>query len=456
MVQNNEASRVESGNNSNDGRRNEENDDLNKWLPITASRKAKWWFSAFHNVTAIVGAGVLGLPCAVSQLGWIPGIGMIIISWSVTLYSFWQLVNLHEHVPGKRFDRYPELGKHIFGQKRGYWMVMPQQIIVQVACDIVYMVTGGKSLRESVKMMFHWGRKINQTYYIMFFGVLQLILSQAPNFNSLKVVSFTAAVMSLSYSTIASVASIIKGIEHPKSVSYGLRSHTTAGIIFDIFNSLGTIAFAFAGHSVALEIQATIPSTPERPSKSPMWRGVVVAYAIVAFCYLSVAASGFWAFGNLVADDVLVTLEHPNWLISLANFMVFLHVLGSYQVFAMPVFDTIESFLVKKRHFTPGRPLRLIARSIYVVLTMFIGICIPFFGGLLGFFGGLAFSSTSFFLPCMMWLVSQKPKKWSIHWIASWISIIIGVSITILAPIGGARTIIISAKKYKLFSHSEE
>lgn len=44
--------------------------DLNDWLPITKSRNAKWWFSAFHNVTAMVGAGVLGLPYAMSQLGW--------------------------------------------------------------------------------------------------------------------------------------------------------------------------------------------------------------------------------------------------------------------------------------------------------------------------------------------------------------------------------------------------
>lgn len=32
------------------------------------------------------------------------------------------------------------------------------------------------------------------------------------------------------------------------------------------------------------------------------------------------------------------------------------------------------------------------------VITALIGICIPFFGGLLGFFGGLAFSSTSYFV----------------------------------------------------------
>lgn len=38
-------------------------------LPITANRTAKWWYVAVHNVTAMVGAGVLGLPYALSLLG---------------------------------------------------------------------------------------------------------------------------------------------------------------------------------------------------------------------------------------------------------------------------------------------------------------------------------------------------------------------------------------------------
>ena len=47
-----------------------EREEINKWLPITANRNAKWYYSTFHNVTAVVGAGVLGLPYAMSQLGW--------------------------------------------------------------------------------------------------------------------------------------------------------------------------------------------------------------------------------------------------------------------------------------------------------------------------------------------------------------------------------------------------
>ena len=51
-------------------KRTEEQKKIDEWLPITSSRNAKWYYSAFHNVTAIVGAGVLSLPYAMANLGW--------------------------------------------------------------------------------------------------------------------------------------------------------------------------------------------------------------------------------------------------------------------------------------------------------------------------------------------------------------------------------------------------
>ena len=43
---------------------------VDDWLPVTSERTAKWWYSTFHNVTAMVGAGVLGLPNAIVYLTW--------------------------------------------------------------------------------------------------------------------------------------------------------------------------------------------------------------------------------------------------------------------------------------------------------------------------------------------------------------------------------------------------
>ncbi|MBA0738697.1 hypothetical protein Gogos_012024 [Gossypium gossypioides] len=302
---------------------------INEWLPVTSNRNAKWWYSAFHNVTAMVGAGVLSLPYAMSQLGWGPGVTIMLLSWVVTLYTIWQMVEMHEMIPGKRFDRYHELGQYAFGEKLGLWIIIPQQLTVDVSSDIVYMVTGGQSLKKFHDLVCPNCKEIRQTYFIMIFASVHFVLSHLPNFNSISGVSLAAAVMSLSYSTIAWAASIGKGVQ--PNVDYSYKSTSNPGKVFDFLAGLGEIAFAYAGHNVVLEIQATMPSTPEKPSKGPMWKGVIVAYLIVAICYLPVAFIGYWAYGNSVNDNILLTLENPTGLIATANIFVVIHVIGSYQ-----------------------------------------------------------------------------------------------------------------------------
>ncbi|XP_020217465.1 lysine histidine transporter 1 [Cajanus cajan] len=426
--------------------------DINDWLPITKSRNAKWWYCAVHNVTAMVGAAVLGLPYAMSELGWGPGIGIMILSWICTLYTAWQMIEMHEPEPGKgkRFDRYHELGQHAFGEKLGLWIVVPQQLMVEVSIGIIYMITGGNSLMKIHRILCNDCKPIKRTYFIMMFSSAQFFLSHLPSFNSISGVSLAAAVMSLSYSIIAWIASLHRGTL--PDVQYGAKFSTDIGNAFGFLSGLGAMAFAYAGHNVVLEIQATIPSTPEKPSKVAMWRGFVVAYVIVALCYFPVALCGYWAFGNAVDDNILLSLEKPPWLIVAANIFVAIHVTGSYQVFAVPVFDMMESFMIKRMKFRPNLFLRFIIRNLYVLLTLFVGITLPFFGGLVGFLGGFAYAPTSFFLPCIMWLILYKPKRFSLSWCANWFCIVFGGALMVLAPIGGLREMIIDAKNYKFYS----
>ena len=126
-----------------------------------------------------------------------PGIAVLILSWVITLYTLWQMVEMHEMVPGKRFDRYHELGQHAFGEKLGLYIVVPQQLIVEVGVCIVYMVTGGKSLKKFHDVVCSSCKPIKQTYFIMIFASVHFVLSHLPNFNSISGVSLAAAVMSL-------------------------------------------------------------------------------------------------------------------------------------------------------------------------------------------------------------------------------------------------------------------
>ena len=126
-----------------------------------------------------------------------PGVAVLVLSWVITLYTLWQMVEMHEMVPGKRFDRYHELGQHAFGEKLGLYIVVPQQLIVEIGVCIVYMVTGGKSLKKFHELVCEDCKPIKLTYFIMIYASVHFVLSHLPNFNSISGVSLAAAVMSL-------------------------------------------------------------------------------------------------------------------------------------------------------------------------------------------------------------------------------------------------------------------
>ncbi|ONM56454.1 Lysine histidine transporter 2 [Zea mays] len=151
-----------------------------------------------------------------------------------------------------------------------------------------------------------------------------------------------------------------------------------------------------------------------------MWKGVIVAYVVIAACYLPVALVGYWAFGNDVDENILITLNRSRWLIAAANMMVVVHVVGSYQVYAMSVFDMIETMLVRKYWFTPG-------------------------------FSSVSLPGLSTLLPCIMWLIIYKPRRFSLSWLTNWICIVIGVLLMVLSPIGGLRQMILKIKTYKFY-----
>ena len=60
-----------------------------------------------------------------------------------------------------------------------------------------------------------------------------------------------------------------------------------------------------------------------------------------------------------------------------------IHVLGSYQVYTMPVFDMIEHSMVRHGIRNDGL-VRVAYRSAYVVLIAFVACSIPFFRDLNG------------------------------------------------------------------------
>lgn len=81
-------------------------------------------------------------------------------------------------------------------------------------------------------------------------------------------------------------------------------------------------------------MQATLPkrSGVEGGTFKPYMKGVYFAYAFVCYCYFTLAITGYWAFGEDVLDNVLLSIKRPTWLVAVADMFVVVHTFGSYQV----------------------------------------------------------------------------------------------------------------------------
>lgn len=236
-------------------------------------------------------------------------------------------------------------------------------------------------------------------------------------------------------------------------VSYAPPPNTsTADFTFGILNSLSTILFAYGGHNIALEIQATIPNPP--PSTIPvMMKGVNITFAVTFFLYFGVVITGYAAFGNTAAAYILDSITiAPVWIATFTRMLVVIHVGSAYQVYSYPLYDMWETAIAKKRQAKVNLPTRIALRCAYVAATGIVALLIPFFGDLMGLIGAIAVTPTTFVLPCILWLVWRQPALGSRNWLLNWALILVCSAIGLMGCIGSLYSIVEHASTFKFFT----
>ncbi|CAL5383657.1 unnamed protein product [Camellia sinensis] len=453
------------------------------WLPITESRNGNAHYAAFHNLNAGVGFQALVLPVAFSFLAtsslvlpclfmalkepkgeacnvhssW--GILSLTIAYFWQLYTLWILVQLHEAVPGKRYNRYVELAQAAFGERLGVWLALFPTVYLSAGTATALILIGG----ETMKLFFQIvcgplcsSNPLSTVEWYLVFTSLCIVLSQLPNLNSISGLSLIGAITAITYSTMVWVLSVSQ--PRPPSISYEpLSLPSFSASVFSFFNALGIVAFAFRGHNLALEIQATMPSTFKHPAHVPMWRGAKVAYFLIAMCVFPIAIGGFWAYGNLMPSGGILNAlfafhshDIPRGLLAMTFLLVVFNCLCSFQIYSMPVFDSFEAGYTSRTN----RPCSIWVRSgfrvFYGFISFFIGVALPFLSSIAGLLGGLTLPVT-FAYPCFMWVLIKKPTKFSFNWYFNWILGWLGIAFSLAFSIGGIWSMVNSGLKLKFF-----
>ncbi|QCD99878.1 Amino acid transporter [Vigna unguiculata] len=256
--------------------------------------------------------------------------------------------------------------------------------------------------------------KINSNFYTISFGIAEIILSQIPEFNEIWWLSIVAAVMSFTYSIIGLGLGIAKVVGN-RMVKGSLTSLSISAVlesqkIWRSFQALGNIAFAYSYSMVLMDIQDTIKSPPEE-SKT-MSKATSVSVLVMTIFYLLCGGFGYAAFGDESPGNLLTGFGfyNPYWLLDIANVVIVVHLLGSYQAMVL-----------------------------------------PFFNDIVGLIGAIAYWPLTVYFPVEMYIVQTKLPKWSTKWICLQMLSAACFVLTMVAAVGSIAGVVDDLKVYKPF-----
>ncbi|AES73893.2 putative amino acid transporter, transmembrane domain-containing protein [Medicago truncatula] len=437
-----------------------------------------------HIITVVVGAGVLALAWAISQLGWIAGILVMITFSSISIYTYNLIADCYRYpdsVNGKRNYTYMQAVHAYLGG------------IMHVFCGLIqygklagitvgYTITCSTSMVAIKKLIcFHKNGheaycKFSNNPYMLGFGIFQILLSQIPNFHKLTLISTVAAITSFGYALIGSGLSLAVVVSGKGETTSLFGTKVGPGLseddkIWKVLTALGNIALACSYATVVYDIMDTLKSNP--PESTQMRKANMLGITTMTILFLLCGSLGYAAFGDHTPGNILTGFGfyEPFLLVALGNVCIIVHMVGAYQVLAQPIFRIVEmganmmwpqsSFIHKEYPNKIGsltfniNLFRLIWRTIFVIMATVIAMAMPFFNEFLALLGAFGFWPLIVFFPIQMHISQKHINRFSLKWCVLQLLSLVCFFVSVAAAVGSIHGISKNITKYKLFMYKQ-
>ncbi|WOG82812.1 hypothetical protein DCAR_0101980 [Daucus carota subsp. sativus] len=432
--------------------------------------------AAAHIITSVIGSGVLSLAWAVAQLGWIAGSVSLILFSIITLFTSHLLADCYRSSQtGKRNYSYMDVVNSNLGGLQIQLCGIAQYSLL-FGLTIGYTIVTSTSI-QLIKCGNDKECRASNNLFILIYGVVQIVLSQIPNFHKLAYLSIVAATMSFAYSFIGialSLTKIIQGNGHfEKSlvgVPVGWKGQTKEDKLWNVFSALGDIAFAYAFSSILTNIQDTLKSSP--PEKKVMKKATSLAILVTTVFYLSCGLIGYAAFGSGAPGNLLTGFSSfkPFWIVDIANISIIIHLVGAYQVICQPIYAFVEGWCINKwpqnefitREYSINflgmgnlsiNSFRLVWRTVFVIVATVVAMVLPFFNQFVGLLGAITFWPMTVYFPIEMYVAQRKIKRFSGAWNGLQILSFFCLIVSLLAAVSSVHGLVMSVQKYRPFQN---
>lgn len=344
-----------SSNENNNNDNNNESNENNVLSPSITYNKTSMLLTACNFMNGVVGAGIIGLPGAINEAGFILGILMCLI---VAIVSAWTIRLLAEVGIAHGVYTYPDLCQRAFGPP-GYFIVCIFQGLFAFGAMCSYLVIFADTVPQVLKEITDWKNTspsaIDRTNILIVGSLLILfplsLIRQYAQLAKLSVIKFFA--ITFLTGTVVYFRFILK--DEVASVKNDTWKYEE--VHASPFPALGTIAFAFVCHHQTFLALGSLQNPTIRRFT------VTINMAITGSLILSLLLGifGYITFWETTKGDIFINYEsfasvRSNGIMNTARLFVALNMLITYPSEMMVARNTIEGLIERRR-----RHLRWIA-----------------------------------------------------------------------------------------------
>ncbi|KAJ2249092.1 hypothetical protein GGI13_004406 [Coemansia sp. RSA 455] len=373
----------------------------------------------FHIVCITAGTGILQLPYALKQGGWV-GALYIILAAAISAYTGNILIKCLYHKQGTRLRSYSEIVEAAFGRYgRAIARVLKDFNLLGVAG--IFIVLAGININALLSGTV--ADSLGPQFWIAVSSVLVwLVIVLAREIHDVFILSVFGTL-----TTVATVLIIVwLGISDLEYIR--VRPPTKLVDIGMAPMSLASICFSFGGNLNWPDLEASMQS-PKR------WnRTLALATAFIAFIYLCVALVGYGVYGDLVKSPVLLSLP-PGIAIVVANAMITAHVLLACPIILTAVFIEAENDLnitSTTGSSTRERLYSILFRTAMMLVIAMTALFVSDFSKIVTILGAVAASMVVFVIPVACYVrLFQGQREFSVLEYV-WCTLIVGVGLMCL------------------------
>ncbi|KAJ7943473.1 putative Amino acid transporter [Quillaja saponaria] len=361
-------------------------------LPQEANKGTTFFRTCFNGLNVLSGVGILSMPYAVSQGGWL---SLILLFFIAILCWYTGLLLqrcMNEHLQVKT---YPDIGELAFGCK-GRAVVSILMYLELYLVAVEFLILEGDNLEKLFPNMgfkFAGFRIEGKQGFILLTALIILPTTWLRSLGILAYVSVGGVLASVFLVCCILWAGAVDGV--------GFHGRDQLLLNWEgLPTAMSLFAFCYCGHAV---FPTLCNSMKDRSQFSKV---LLVCFVTSTITYGSMAILGYLMYGAYSKSQVTLNLPITKINTKIAIYATLINPLTKYAFVITPIANAVEDTYPFCK-----RSLSILCRTVIVISTVVVALTIPFFGYVMAFIGGFLSVTLSMLLPCLCYLKINKTAR---------------------------------------------